>query len=458
MEQINFKEYEAEQESAAEQGAAHYAHLIRAALPYLNSDLQKPLDLLVKGMEFMEAAKGFRLRESLSALNVRDKALVTDMDGLLSEVSKVANPSELKMINLLAGFKNIRKFYETYQALAPLMSGFGGQSTGDPGESQSQPFSGGDLFSDPSSLMKMANMMQMFQSMNASSPSSPTPEPFPAPASPPPAPEPTFTSGSAPAQEPPYPFTPVMKAAETAAETRPADPFPPAAEENSPKEPSTSGSMFDLLSAFVPPEQKSTFETLKLLLSSGAAQQTGPQQTHTDEPAPEPQDESQDDLQSRFHTEPSDALTNAARTKTQTEPPLKILPETPREHQTRAQSEPHIHPVPPKTVTAPTNDVQEIQAQPAQAHPIPDPVPTGAAYENTAAVTGNHPFGIPSDIDAYSRSYYNGFDQMPGIYRGGLIDPTAAAIETGAPEENAPEEYLPESQDGQDPEKNREAS
>ena len=145
--------------------ADHTARLLRAALPYLNSGLKGPLDLLLKGIEFFEAAREFRVRDTLTAFQYTQPAnLIADPDGLIHSVRQVANPSELKLLDLFAGLNNARKFYEMYQSLAPFMSEFNpaGYPSGQP-EDESDPLRQGAPASsgpDLDSFMKMAEIMR----------------------------------------------------------------------------------------------------------------------------------------------------------------------------------------------------------------------------------------------------------------------------------------------------------
>ncbi len=145
----------------------HTVRLLRAALPYLNSGLKSPLDLLLKGMEFFEAARGFRMKDTLTAFQYTQPAnLIADPDGLIQSVRQVAYPSERRLLDLLAGWNNIRKFYEMYQSLAPFLSDlnpapFSPEQPADRSEPSKQ--ENPQSFSpDLDSLMKMAEIMRMF--------------------------------------------------------------------------------------------------------------------------------------------------------------------------------------------------------------------------------------------------------------------------------------------------------
>ena len=228
--------------------ADHTARLLRAALPYLNSGLKGPLDLLLKGIEFFEAAREFRIRDTLTAFQYTQPAnLIADPDGLIHSVRQVANPSELRLLDLFAGLNNARKFYEMYQSLAPFMSEFNpaGYPSGQSGD-ESDPFHQGAPASsgpDLDSFMKMAEIMRTLSDTG----------------------------------ENPHDGEPGAGQAESAPQNSIFG------------NPSSQDSVADLLSLLVPKEQQDTLQALKLLLTpsdnpptSGTGNSSQPENSSSD--------------------------------------------------------------------------------------------------------------------------------------------------------------------------------
>ena len=260
-------------------GMAHTAVMIRAALPYLSPELNRPLSLLAKGMDFLASAKGFRLSDALTAFSFRDgDNPITDMNGLLGELKKVALPSELNILNMLSALLNVRKFYDMYQSMAPLLAGLNGMDgfgTDSASSAASSPFSSG-LFSDPTSLLRFTELFQMFSGggmngagmnlfgmngagmdssetdgsgMNGSGMNDVS----------------RNNSGAAPSGTDSPEHADFSSGSGHDSSAADFTDSTPSQNSNAPPD----SSMFDLLSALLPPEQQSTFQLLKQFMSPG---------------------------------------------------------------------------------------------------------------------------------------------------------------------------------------------
>ena len=144
----------------------HAADIMRAALPHLNTQSKRPIELVLKTSELLDAIANPDSGE-LSACAL-DKEPI-DLEAMLLHVQEVCNEQEKEQVNLILNFVKARKLYQTYQSFRINNPGFQGDNPG------SGPFSSGgfpsmmDFFTSqmsPEQKSSFDNISMILNAMN----------------------------------------------------------------------------------------------------------------------------------------------------------------------------------------------------------------------------------------------------------------------------------------------------
>lgn len=112
----------ANQDSTTEYEGNHYATLIRAATPYFDPDSRKTLNLFASVYEVMDSLKSFNQEKGLSAFSLSIKNV--DFEGMLKNIRPLCTKKELPFIDKILNIFQIKRMFETYQAFSSMMSMF----------------------------------------------------------------------------------------------------------------------------------------------------------------------------------------------------------------------------------------------------------------------------------------------------------------------------------------------
>lgn len=126
----------------------HAGDIMRAAFPFLDSDSQKSISLLIKMDELFQTFRHVKDSNSLTALSVRKQSI--DIEALLRGIREICYPPERRIIDMILNFFQAKKLFDTYSAISGMMA--------------SQP----DMAENMGSMFGMdsnANMSEMLESL-----------------------------------------------------------------------------------------------------------------------------------------------------------------------------------------------------------------------------------------------------------------------------------------------------
>lgn len=119
-------------DSINESTGNHTASLIKAATPYFDPDTQKSLHFIAAVYEVMDTVQLFKQKKTVSALSFSMKNV--DIEALLKGIRPVCNSQEKPLIDKFLNIFSMRRMFETYQNLSSMMSMFNSEA------SNSEPF------------------------------------------------------------------------------------------------------------------------------------------------------------------------------------------------------------------------------------------------------------------------------------------------------------------------------
>lgn len=98
----------------------HASDMLKAASPYLSSDLQKSLNLFVKTFEFMNVLKDINSpKQKAEYFHEQSKI---DFEGLLKSVRPHCTKEEGELIDIFINMMSAMNFYKTYQEMASMFA------------------------------------------------------------------------------------------------------------------------------------------------------------------------------------------------------------------------------------------------------------------------------------------------------------------------------------------------
>jgi len=112
---------DADSKSSSSNIINHTLDIIKAAFPYLDSQSQQSLDLVIKAGELFETFNTFNQESgTLTALSVRKESI--DFEALLNSIRNVCNEQERKIVDMILSFITAKNLFSTYSTLASVMS------------------------------------------------------------------------------------------------------------------------------------------------------------------------------------------------------------------------------------------------------------------------------------------------------------------------------------------------
>lgn len=98
----------------------HMVELIKAAFPYLDSDLQQSAHLIIKTDELMQTLHEVSNSKAVTAFSIRNTSM--DFEALLRGVRDVCYPKEREIVDMILNFFQAKKLYETYVTVTQAMA------------------------------------------------------------------------------------------------------------------------------------------------------------------------------------------------------------------------------------------------------------------------------------------------------------------------------------------------
>lgn len=106
--------------SSSSNDLSHTLDIIKAAFPYLDSQTQQSLDLVIKTGELFETFHALKQEDNVTALSVRKQSV--DIEALLNGIRSVCNQKEKDLIDMILNFFKAKNLYNTYATLASVMA------------------------------------------------------------------------------------------------------------------------------------------------------------------------------------------------------------------------------------------------------------------------------------------------------------------------------------------------
>lgn len=128
----------------------HAIEIIKAAFPYLDSNSQESMDLIIKTGELMNTVNSLSHKDKVRTFSTEKPEI--DIEGLLTNIRAVCYEKEREMVDMILNFIKAKNLYNTYATLSSVMAS---QSE------NSENSTGGGIFGGEGNL----NMMELLESM-----------------------------------------------------------------------------------------------------------------------------------------------------------------------------------------------------------------------------------------------------------------------------------------------------
>ena len=86
--------------------------MLRAAMPYTNPTLRKPLQVYIQTAELSDY---IRSDDSVSEVNACGLDHVGDVEGMMEQIREFCNPRERDMLDMVLHFVRAQKIYQCYR-------------------------------------------------------------------------------------------------------------------------------------------------------------------------------------------------------------------------------------------------------------------------------------------------------------------------------------------------------
>ena len=225
----------------ADQDLLHTAEIVKAALPFIDSKSRVTAELFVKVFELMGSLKTMKSPDNMAACGFESDKI--DFEGLLNGIRPLLSGKERTIIDRILNFFNMKRMFEMYNNMMEAMKTmqeFGGFPFGDSDNSDDAENVTGN-FNSPN-FESIFQTMKAFNSAGSGSESNANPED-------------NYNFDSE------YNNNGGFGSNTTASDTNSSD----NAECSGNK---SNDMMFEMLKGMIPPEKKSTFENLSMLLNT----------------------------------------------------------------------------------------------------------------------------------------------------------------------------------------------
>ncbi|MDF2587970.1 MAG: hypothetical protein K0S41_1811 [Anaerocolumna sp.] len=99
---------------------SHTLDIVKAAFPYLDSDSQQSLDLIIKMGEVWDSFQSLRQRDTVTTFSLRKQSI--DLEALLTNVREVCYDRERDLVDMILNMIKAKNLYDTYVTLTQTMA------------------------------------------------------------------------------------------------------------------------------------------------------------------------------------------------------------------------------------------------------------------------------------------------------------------------------------------------
>lgn len=141
-------------ETMADQDYNHTAELIKAAIPYVDSNWKGPAELIAKLLDLLGSFKSIGNNGTLSASSFRDfKIDKIDIEGLLKGIRPICNNKEQEIVDRILNIFNMKRMFEMYNNMMSAMKtmqdfggfNFDGSGSGNDSDNVTSNFTGSNF-------------------------------------------------------------------------------------------------------------------------------------------------------------------------------------------------------------------------------------------------------------------------------------------------------------------------
>ena len=101
-------------------GISHTLDIIKAAFPYLDSQTQQTMGLVLKTGELFESIQSISQEGSVTSLSIQKHSI--DIEALLNGIRDVCNQKEREFVDIILNIFKAKNFYHTYTTLTAAMA------------------------------------------------------------------------------------------------------------------------------------------------------------------------------------------------------------------------------------------------------------------------------------------------------------------------------------------------
>lgn len=102
------------------QDSNHTIELLQTAIPYLNKEKKRTMNIVLKAAEFQSSFYNIENQDELSACDLDETEL--DMEAMLLDMKRVCSNKENEVLDTIINFLNAQKLYHTYKTAASFNS------------------------------------------------------------------------------------------------------------------------------------------------------------------------------------------------------------------------------------------------------------------------------------------------------------------------------------------------
>ncbi len=110
----------AEKSSDSTNNLSHTVEILKAAFPYLDSQTQQTLNLVIRTGELFESAQSLSQEGTVTALSIGKQSI--DVEALLNGIRAVCTPQERDFIDRILNIFKAKSLYNTYTTLSSAMA------------------------------------------------------------------------------------------------------------------------------------------------------------------------------------------------------------------------------------------------------------------------------------------------------------------------------------------------
>lgn len=99
---------------------SHTLDIVKAAFPYLDSDSQQSMNLIIKMGELWDSFQSLRQNNTVTTFSIRKQSI--DVEALLTSIREVCYDKERELVDMILNMIKAKNLYSTYVTLAQTMA------------------------------------------------------------------------------------------------------------------------------------------------------------------------------------------------------------------------------------------------------------------------------------------------------------------------------------------------